>query len=167
MLELLGKALCNLAFDLKALTIRSKVTAKGRYELRLIGPDGQVKEILCGSNLIVTTGKNGIADLCLASPTIPKPSHMAIGTGVTGPAAGDTTLGTENCTRVASAPTRGTNVLTFVATFAAANGTGAVTEAGIFTQASVGGTLYSRIVFAAINKGASDSLQLTWTWTIG
>ena len=156
----------NLALDLRAALMGSKVLAKGRYELKLIGPDGKVKAIRKGRNLIVTTGKNGIAEQLVAAPAIAKPAFMAIGTGVVAAAVGDTALGTEGCTRIASAPTRGTNVLTFVATFGAANGTGAVTEAGILTLAAVG-VLYSRIVFAAINKGASDSLQLTWTWTIG
>ena len=47
-----------------------------------------------------------------------------------------------------------------VGTFAAGNGTGAITEVGLLT-ASSGGTLISRKVFSAINKGADDSLQVT------
>lgn len=119
------------------------------------------------ANLIVTNGKNGITDQLLASPTITKPTHMGIGTGTTAPAAGDTALQTEVVgTRQTIGKSRNNNILTSVATFAADNGTGAITEAGIFTAVTAG-TLYSRVTFSVINKGANDSLELTWTWTIG
>ena len=118
------------------------------------------------ANLIVTNGKNGITDQLLASPTITKPTHMGIGTGITAPAAGDTALQTEVGTRQTINKSRNNNTLTSVATFAAGNGTGAITEAGIFTAVTAG-TLYSRVTFSVINKGANDSLELTWTWTIG
>lgn len=118
------------------------------------------------ANLIVTNGKNGITDQLLASPTITKPTHMGIGTGITAPAAGDTALQTEVGTRQTINKSRNNNILTSVATFAAGNGTGAITEAGIFTAVTAG-TLYSRVTFSVINKGANDSLELTWTWTIG
>ena len=58
-------------------------------------PDGELKAYRRIDNLIVTVGRNGIADQLLASPTIGKPTHMAIGTGSTAPAAGDTALGAE------------------------------------------------------------------------
>lgn len=44
-------------------------------------------------------------------------------------------------------------------------GTSAITKAGIFNTAS-SGTLLCRTVFAAINKGANDTLAITWTVTI-
>ena len=44
-------------------------------------------------------------------------------------------------------------------------GTGAITEAGILNAASAG-TLLCRTVFSVINKGASDSMTVTWTITI-
>jgi hypothetical protein len=53
-----------------------------------------------------------------------------------------------------------------VTTYAAGTGTGAITEAGIF-NASSSGTLLSHVVFSAINKGAADSLTITWTITVG
>lgn len=117
-------------------------------------------------NLIVNNGRYGIADQLLASPTITKPTHMGIGTGSTAPAVGDSALQTEVGTRVTVTKSRANNVVTLVGSFGAGNGTGAITEAGIFT-ASTGGTLYSRITFSVINKGSNDTLELTWTWTIG
>lgn len=144
-----------------------KILAKGRLSARIIGENGDIKgDYDLGDNLIVNNGKYAIADQLLASPTLTKPTHMGIGTGVTAPAVGDAALGTEIGTRGSLTKSRNTNVVTLVATFAAGNGTGAVTEAGIFT-ASTAGTMYSRITFAAINKGANDTLELTWTYTIG
>ena len=46
------------------------------------------------NNLVVTTGKNYVASR-IKDATSNAMSHMAIGTGSTSPAAGDTTLGTE------------------------------------------------------------------------
>lgn len=144
------------------------LTIQGMVETRLYGKDGELKEYReQEANLIVTTGKNAIADQLLASPTLTKPTHMGIGTGTTSPAAGDTTLQTEVGTRQTfSTKTRTNNVVTMVGSFAAGNGTGAITEAGIFTAATAG-TMYSRITFSVINKGANDTLELTWTYTIG
>lgn len=139
----------------------------GDMILRLIGPDGRVKETREKHNLIVDTGEQGIADQLIASPTLAKPTHFGVGTSSTAVASTQTALVSETGTRVAfTSKTRTTNVVTMVGTFAAGNGTGALTEAGIF-NASTSGTMYSRVVFSVINKGASDSLELTWTYTIG
>lgn len=143
------------------------IRVKGLVTAILRDENGMVKDKRKAvANLIVTNGKNGITDQLLASPTITKPTHMGIGTGITAPAAGDTALQTEVGTRQTINKSRNNNILTSVATFAAGNGTGAIAEAGIFTAVTAG-TLYSRVTFSVINKGANDSLELTWTWTIG
>lgn len=115
-------------------------------------------------NLVVTTGKNLIASRLVgtASNVI---SHMAVGTGTTAPAAGDTTLVTE-LTRVAiSSGTASGNVATYVATFAPGVGTGSINECGLF-NASTAGTLLARSTSVIVTKGALDTLALTWTITI-
>ena len=92
-------------------------------------------------------------------------SHMAIGSGSTAAAAGDTALGNQ-LGRVALTSTAVSNaVVTYTATFGAGTGTGAVTEAGIL-NASSGGTMLCRTVFSVVNKGASDSMTITWTVTV-
>ena len=139
----------------------------GIMELILKDQNGAIKERRVEKNLIVNNGNFGVAAQLLATPAYGVPTHLGIGTGATAPAAGDTALGTETGTRVAfSSKTRATNVVTMVGTFAAGNGTAAITEAGIF-NASSSGSMYSRVTFSVINKGAADSLQLTWTYTIG
>lgn len=140
----------------------------GKVEGILFNEKGEVKERFKANNLIVTTGKNGIAAQLLPTPDIGKPSYMGIGSSSTAPAAGDTALGSElttSGTRAAITTTRSGNVVSFVASFGAGVGTGTVREAGIF-NASTGGSMYSRVTFSDINKGASDTLQLTWTYTI-
>ena len=92
-------------------------------------------------------------------------SHMAIGTGSTAAAAGNTALGSEAARQALTSTTVTSNAVPYVASFAAGTGTGAVTEAGILNGAS-GGTLLCRTVFSVVNKGASDSMTITWTVTI-
>lgn len=146
----------------------SESFVRGVVDIVLRDKKGRVKKQLRAvANLVVDNGKYGIADQLLATPSIAKPSHMAIGTGTTTPVVGDTALQAEVGTRVAfSSKTRSNNVVTMIGSFGAGNGTGAITEAGIL-NASSGGSLYSRVTFAAINKGANDTLELTWTYTIG
>jgi hypothetical protein len=140
--------------------------AEDNVQIVLRGPDGEIKQEATIHNLIVTVGKNGIADQLLASPSISKPTHMAIGTGTNAAAAGDTALQTELDRNALTTKTRSTNVVTMVGDWAAGDGTGAITEAGILDAAS-SGNLYSRAVFSVVNKGSADTLQIVWTYTVG
>ena len=116
------------------------------------------------NNLVVTTGKNFVASR-IKDATSNAMSHMAIGTGSTSPAAGDTTLGTETA-RVALTSTTVTNAdVAYVSSFGAGTGTGAITEAGLFNSSSAG-TLFCRTTFSVVNKGADDSMTITWTVTV-
>jgi hypothetical protein len=135
-------------------------------EITLRGADGKIKERFTVHNLIVTTGKNAITEQLVAAPGKASPSHMAIGTGATAAAAGDTTLQTELDRNALTSKTRSTNVLTMVGDWAAGDGTGAITEAGVLNAASAG-DLYARATFSAINKAAGDTLSISWTFTIG
>jgi hypothetical protein len=141
------------------------IRLRGRVKMELHGPDGELKHSHEADNLITTVGKQDIVDQLLASPGQAKPQYMAVGTGSTAAAIGDTALGTESARVALATKTRSTNVLTMTATFPAGTGTAALTEAGVFSAVSVG-DLYSRVVFSAINKGAADSLTITWTYTL-
>ena len=115
-------------------------------------------------NLVVTDGKEYVASR-MKDATATAMSHMAIGSGSTAAAAGDSSLGTQ-LGRVALTSTNVSGaVVTYVATFAAGTGTGAVTEAGIL-NASSAGEMLCRTVFSVVNKGASDSMTITWTVTV-
>ena len=114
-------------------------------------------------NLVVTAGKNYVADRIKNNSTVM--SHMAIGTGTAAAAAGNTALGSESARTALTSSTVTDNEIVYVDTFAAGIGTGAITEAGIF-NASSGGTMLCRTVFSVVNKGASDAMTITWTVTV-
>lgn len=131
--------------------------------LRLIGQDGVLKDERFLHNTVTTAGKNAIADQLLASPTLSKPTHMAVGTGT--PSA--TLLGAETARVALTSKTRSGAVVTIVGDFAAGTGTGAITEAGIFDVVTANtANMHESSSFAAINKAAADSLSITWTITI-
>lgn len=115
-------------------------------------------------NLIVQVGKNLVAAALIAGQT--PFGYMAVGTGTTPAVLADTTLQTEVARVAFSAASTTLNVATMVATFGAGVGTATLTEAGIL-NANAAGVLLSRVLFAAINKGPTDALQITWTVTAG
>lgn len=142
----------------------------GRLLIEVFGEDGLLRDMREVDNLVVTAGKNHIA-ASLSSAGTTAMGWMELGTGVTAAAAGDTLLGTFIASsRVAlTSRTAATNVVTYVGDWAAGVATNAaITEAGIFNVVTANTiTMLSRAVFTAINKGASDSLKITWTCTIG
>lgn len=138
-----------------------KVT--GAVSICVFDKDGVVKDTREIKNLVVTTGRNFIASRMTGTPTAM--SHMAIGSGTTAAAAGDTALESElGRVSLTSATTAGV-VTTYVATFGAGTGTGAITEAGVF-NASTSGILLCRSVFPVVNKGADDGMSITWQITV-
>jgi hypothetical protein len=136
------------------------LSMRGDVEITLNG-----QTVLEKKNLIVTAGKAFLASAVLNSSASPF-TNMAIGTGTTAAALTDTTLGSELARSAFTSSSVASNVVTLSTTYAAGTGTGALTEAGIFNAGS-GGTMLSRVVFSAINKGSADSLTITWIITVG
>jgi len=139
--------------------------SEDNVKLVLRGPDGEVKHEQTVHNLITTAGRNAIVARLASTPGTAVPTHMAIGTGTTAANAIDTTLQTELDRNALTSNTVSANVLTMVGNWAAGDGTGAITEAGVLSAVTVG-TLFSRAVFTAIPKAAGDTLQITWTYTL-
>lgn len=140
----------------------SKVTGSVNVVVR--GEDGAVKQEFTVPNLVVDTGLDFIASR-MEGTTDAVMSHMAVGTGSTAADAGDTTLETEAARVALTSTTVTNNAVAYVATYPAGTGTGALTEAGIFNDGTTGDML-CRTVFSVINKGAADSMTVTWTVTI-
>ena len=115
------------------------------------------------NNLVVTAGKEWVADRMNNANTVM--THMAVGTGTTAAAAGDTALGTQLDRNTLTSTTVTNNTIEYACPWAAGDGTGAITEAGIF-DASTGGDMLARTVFSVVNKGAADSMTITWTITV-
>jgi len=131
----------------------------GRLQIAL---NGEVVQNV--DNLVVTVGKAFVASR-MKDTSDTAMSHMAIGSGSTAAAAGDTALGNQLDRNALTSTTVTNNEVVYSATFAASEGTGAVSEAGIF-NALTSGTLLCRTVFSTVNKGAADSLSITWTITV-
>ena len=146
--------------------VNDNIKITGNVKIDIIGADGAVKDSREIKNLVVTSGKTFIASR-IVGVAANVMGWMELGTGTTAAAVGDTTLGTAiSGSRVAlTSGTSSTNVVTYVASFPAGTGTGAVTEAGTFNAASAG-TMLCRTVFSVVNKGANDAMSITWTITV-
>ena len=144
--------------------INEGLKLRGDVALVLRDKDGNIKDERKIENLIVDTGLNFICDRMKDDETAM--THMALGSGSTAAAAGDTSLGTQLGSREAlDSSTVTANQIVYVASFEAGDATGAVTEAGIFNAAS-GGTMLCRTVFSVVNKAADDTLTVNWTITL-
>ncbi len=114
-------------------------------------------------NLVVTAGKEWVADRMNNANTVM--TYMSIGTGKTAGGGSNTTLVTElDRNALSSTTVTGANVA-YVASWAAGDGTGAITEAGIFNSVT-NGSMLARTTFNVVNKGEDDSMTITWTVTV-
>lgn len=140
-----------------------------RLLMRLIGPDGTLKLGRRVFNQVQLDGKYDAADQLLASPAKAKAAWMEVGTGSGQPTGSGTVLAayiSGSRTACSPATARALGVVTYQCTFGPGVGTGAITEIGLFnvvTQNTADMWLYSS--FAVNNKGAADSLAITWTLT--
>lgn len=144
---------------------KEKLFSKVNVKFELFDENGNLKSVQEVHSAVTTAGKNGIADQVLASPSLAKPTHMELGTGT----GGTTTLNAyvSGSRQALTSKTRANAVVTMVGNFAAGVGTGTLTEAGIFDSATQNaGNMWVYATFTAIPKGASDTLQITWTLTI-
>jgi hypothetical protein len=123
--------------------------------------DGSVKDERHIHNTTTNAGKYGLADQILASPSLGKPTHMAVGTGTPS----STALGTESDRNAFTSKTRNNAVVTIIGDWAAGDATATITEAGLFDAASTG-NMWASASFSAITKAAGDTLQITWTLTV-
>lgn len=106
------------------------------------------------------------------------PTCMGVGSGGTTAVTSDTALTTEIGTGAVRVPFTAastalvtTNNLAdavqWVSTFNPGTGTGAIIEAGIFNNTTVGqGLMFARTSFPVINKGVNDTLTITWKITV-
>lgn len=150
-----------------------KIKLKGKLDVVLTGPDGDVKEYITIPNMIVNTGKNFITHRMVSNSNVYM-SHMALGNTTSGTGSeglANTTLQSEIIATftgrkalTSNAISSPGNVITFTAGWVAGEASFAITEAGIFNSATTNaGEMLCRTTFATVNKGASDTLNVTWT----
>ena len=151
--------------------IKDNLKLKGDLTIVLKDKDGRVKERRKETNRVVDVGLGFICSRMINAGT-PVMSNMAIGSGTDTPSAGQTDLTSALSSRVAlDSITQVSNTVTYVASFSTGEGTGAVTEAGIFNNSDPDDTVNSNIMlcrttFPVINKQADDTMLVTWTITL-
>lgn len=147
--------------------VNEEIKITGHVEIVVTDKNGSIKDTRSIKNLVVTTGKTFIAASMLKTTTNSPiaMTHMAIGSGSTAAVVGNTAMETQLArVSLATAASSGA-VVTYTASFPAGTGTGAVTEAGTFNDATTG-TMLCRTVFSVVNKGVDDALSITWTITV-
>lgn len=140
------------------------IKATGALKVQVFGADQQLKEEHEFKNLVVDTGLNYIVSR-MKDTTKTAMSHMAIGSDNTTAGAAQTALLGELGRASLTSTTVTDNTVTYLATFGAGVGTGAVVEAAIL-NASSSGVMLCRTVFPVVNKQSDDSIAITWTVTI-
>lgn len=137
------------------------------YELK--DKYGNVKEVSDVPNLIVNSGKAAMAGLLLVDVAVDAFDWIALGTGSTAPAAGNTALESEittnggarinaTGTRVTTDVTNDTSQLEAEFTF---TGDLAITESGVFNAGS-GGVMLCRQIRPVINVEDGDTMTMNW-----
>ena len=145
--------------------VNEELNVTGTLKIVVKDENGDIKDEREVSNLVVTTGRNYIASRMIGT-TPTTMTHMGVGSGTTSPVLADAQLESQLGSRVTlTSSTVSANVVTYTATFAAGEGTGAVTEAGIF-NAATSGVMLCRTTFDVVNKGANDTLAITWSVTV-
>jgi hypothetical protein len=145
--------------------LHEKANVRGDVSIVLKDSEGNIKDQREIRNLVVNVGLNLILSR-LKDTSKGVMTHMAVGTNNTTPSATQTDLQAIAGSReVLDSTTVVDNTITYVASFEAGKGTGALVEAGIFNN-STGGDMLCRTIFPVVNKGADDVMAITWTITL-
>jgi hypothetical protein len=148
--------------------MKSKMGIRGHVYAVLKNRDGDVIQVHECHNTITNLMDAHVAD-CLSDRGDAVVGYMAVGTG-SGQTASSTGLAVSLDRNALTSTTQGAgaddNDVVYVGDWAAGDGTGTITEAGIL-RANDNLTLMAYDDSMNIVKGASDTLQITWTITFG
>ena len=152
--------------------MKGKLDIFGHGRAILRDEAGRIKELREFDNVFTDVGDAHVADQMASTPGESVMSDMAVGTVTTTLVASDTQLGGEDNRNTLTSFTQGAggddNKVVYIGDWAAGDATGALTEAGIFNSHTAdSGTMLCAQTFSVINKGAADTLQITWTVTFG
>lgn len=145
-----------------------RIRLTGQYTARLYGPGGDLKQEVVGKNVVCTNGKEFLASFLYSAALAAATNtckYLAIGSDSTAEAASNTALGTELSRHTGTVSYVSNQIYQVKATFATGSGTGSIYEYGLFSS-NTGGTLISRDTESVINKGANDTLTVTYQLTI-
>ncbi len=151
------------------------MTAVGSLDVVLIKASGErIYYGTVGYRVITSAGVAHIVDAWQNAVEVENLKYHGCGTGTTAEASGDTALVAESTTVLNPDSTRATgtqtetsaNVLKSVGTVTF-DGSAAITEHGLFSQAATGGgTLWDRTVFSAVNVIAGESISFEYSATL-
>lgn len=144
------------------------ITLKGKYFAELHDEYGVLKDYREGDNVVVSVGKEFLASYLFSGTAAAATftmRYLAIGTGTNAESSSDTALQTEVARHTATVSYVSNQIYQLKATFATGSGTGAITEYGVFSS-NTNGTMLSRDIESVINKGANDTLTVTYQLTI-
>lgn len=146
----------------------TKAYQRGKFTLTIRRADGSIEKF-DKLNTIVNAGKAALASRVNGNGSEAVFSHIGVGTGSTAVAATDTTLQTElasdGLSRASATASRITTSVTndtarLAVTFTV-TGTQVLREVAVF-NASSGGTMLCRTVFAAVTVNNGDSLTINY-----
>ena len=147
---------------------KSKLGIKGILHLKVFGSDGKLKEERIVENIITELMDVQVAN-AMASRSDGTIDYMAVGTG-TGQTSASTGLATSLDRNALTSTTQQSgaddNDVLYVGNWAAGEGTGAITEAGLLRDDD-NTKLMTYADFSVVNKLAADTLQINWTVTYG
>ena len=166
-----SKTIKSLRAQLKALREESQgtVSLSGVMAMTIRRADRSIKDHVV-KNTVMTVGKTHVAQL-MAATAATEMGYMDLGESNTDPNnAARTTLVSpltgERKAFTAIKSVSGTACV-YVCSWADGEGEGSLQEAGIFDQSGTGGTMLCRTTFDTKTKQAGDTLQITWTITVG
>ena len=149
--------------------LKSGMGIKGVIHIELFGEDGVLKDERTIGNTITVGGDAHVADQMSDSGDAAI-GFMAVGTTSGGKSTASTGLEASNDRNALTSTTQGAgaadNDVIYIGDWAAGEATAALIEAGILLTDD-NTSLMAYADFAAINKGAADTLKITWTLTFG
>lgn len=148
--------------------LKSRFGIRGHLHLELYDEQGNLKEVRDGDNTVTEIADAHVADQ-MSDQGNAAIGYMAVGTG-NGQTSADVGLDASLDRNALDSTTQGSggddNDVVYVCTWSPADGTGAITEAGIFIDDNNASMCFYDD-FPVVNKGASDTLVITWTVTYG
>lgn len=152
----------NKGVEMKILGSGFKITGEVTFKVKR--EDGSIL-ITTLHNIVVNYGLVGLATVIAGGSAFGAMTHLALGDSDTAAALGDTSLGSElrrDAVVVTQLPNPEDNKVQFQIEHAQGAVVGTFKEAGLFDQATLGGNMFNRLVFADLVVGAGDTLTTTW-----
>ena len=151
---------------------KERASIAGRFKIIVSDSDGRELDRREVDNLVTTTGKAGVANLICNFGSIPAFTFIALGTGTTPPALGDTDMQTEItidglAAAAATISLETTDALDDTArldhTFTSTGGSHDVTEAGVMNNVTAGlGVLLARQTFAPLTVVNTNTVRVIY-----